>query len=365
MKRPSVKNTVKKLSRKKALLRAEKHLYQTGNKDLDKKITGVVDAIDAGVNSDQIRDIIVTAAKLHEDGMARGDIRMLTTALKELRYALKVFNPYQHIRKVAIFGSARTPKTDPDYKLTLEFSKAIVDAGWMVVTGAASGIMQAGNEGAGRAHSFGVNIRLPFEQQANPYILDDSKLINFKYFFTRKLIFIRESDATVLFPGGFGTHDEGFETLTLVQTGKASPRPIICLDHPKSKYWAGWRDFLQKQLADKGMIDPDDLGMIHFTHDPHDAARVITHFYRNYHSSRYIGDLLVIRVKQALSKTKMKELNSEFKAILAKGRIEQRMNGFPEEAGEKHTFDLPRISLYFNRRHLAKMIRMIGRINEE
>jgi uncharacterized protein (TIGR00730 family) len=355
---------MKKLSRKKPLLRVERH-YQTGNKDLDQKISEVVDMIDPGENADLLRDIIVTAAKLHDDGMERGDIRMLTTALKELRYALKVFQPYQHVRKVAIFGSARTSKSDPDYKLALEFSRRVVDSGWMVVTGAASGIMQAGNEGAGRAHSFGVNIRLPFEQEANPYILDDAKLINFKYFFTRKLIFIRESDATVLCPGGFGTHDEGFETLTLVQTGKAVPRPIVCMDNPKSKYWQGWREFLKKQLADRGMIDPDDLGMIHFTHDPADAVRVITHFYRNYHSSRYIGDMLVIRIKQALSKAKVRDLNSEFKMILAKGKIEQRMNGFPEEENERHTFDLPRIALYFNRRHFAKMIQLINRINEE
>ncbi len=339
--------------------------YQTGNTGLDKKISSLVKSLDAGENADLLQDIIVTAAKVHEDGMERGDIKMLTVALKELRYALKVFQPYHHIRKVAIFGSARTPKTDPEYKLAQEFSRAIVDAGWMVVTGAASGIMQAGNEGAGRAHSFGVNIRLPFEQEANPFILDDPKLINFKYFFTRKLIFIRESDATVLCPGGFGTHDEGFETLTLVQTGKASPRPIICLDSKKSEYWSEWRHFLKKELAGNRMVDPDDLGMIHFTHDPYDAVRVITHFYRNYHSSRYIGDMLVIRMKQALSKAKVKELNKEFKSILAKGTIEQHEKGFPEEANELHTFDLPRISLHFNRRHFAKMIQLIGRVNEE
>lgn len=340
-------------------------LYKTGNTDLDEKIGEVVKTIDAGPNEDLLHDIIVTAAKLQEDGMDRGDIRMLTTALKELRYALKVFHPYQHIRKVAIFGSARTPKTDANYKLALEFSRAIVDAGWMVVTGAASGIMEAGNEGAGRAHSFGVNIRLPFEQEANPFINDDPKLINFKYFFTRKLIFIRESDATVLFPGGFGTHDEGFETLTLVQTGKAVPRPIVCLDHKGSRYWAAMRDFLKKHLAGQHMIDKDDLGMVHFTHDPHDAVRVVCHFYRNYHSSRYIGDRLVIRIKHALSVSKIKELNKEFKMILAKGAIQQFPHGFPEEENEPHTFEMPRIALYFNRRHFAKMIQLIGRINDE
>ena len=344
---------------------AQIHRYNTGNSKLDRMTLDLIKESGATHNADFLREIIVTALKLHDDQMERGDIKMLTVALKELRYALKVFYPYAHVRKAAIFGSARTPKTDLNYKLALEFSKAMVDAGWMVVSGAASGIMQAGNEGAGRANSFGVNIRLPFEQAANPFIANDAKLINFKYFFTRKLIFIRESDATVLFPGGFGTHDEGFETLTLVQTGKAAPRPIVCLDSPKNTYWSSWRNFLKKQLGDKGMIDPDDLGMIHFTHDPHDAVRVITRFYRNYHSSRYIGDRLILRVKRALSKKRLRDLSSKYKPILAKGKIEQYDKHFKEEDNEPHTHDLSRIALYFNRRHFAKMIRLIGEINED
>ncbi len=340
------------------------HHYNTGNPSLDKKIDELVKAAEAGKNAQYLHDIIVTGVKFKEDDLELGDIRLLTVALKELRYALKVFQPYRHVRKVAVFGSARTPETSPDYKQALEFSRAVVDAGWMVVTGAASGIMQAGNEGAGRENSFGVNIRLPFEQQANPHIIDDSKLINFKYFFTRKLIFIRETDATVLCPGGFGTHDEGFETLTLIQTGKAAPRPVICLDPKGSNYWKAWRSFLKKELAGRRMVDPDDLGLVHYTHDPHDAVRVITQFYRNYHSSRYIGDRLVIRVKVPLTKAKLKDLNSEFKGILGKGKIEQFMKPFPEEEGELHNSALPRIALYFNRRHFALMIKMIGRINE-
>ena len=177
-------------------------------------------------------------------------------------------------------------------------------------------------------------------------------------------MFIRETDATVLCPGGFGTHDEGFETLTLIQTGKAAPRPVICMDPKGSTYWKSWREFLKKELAGRHMVDPDDLGLIHYTHDPHDAVRVITQFYRNYHSSRYIADRLIIRVKVPLTKAKLKDLNSEFKSILAKGKIEQYMKPFPEEESDLHTASLPRIALYFNRRHFALMIRMIGRINE-
>jgi uncharacterized protein (TIGR00730 family) len=342
-----------------------KREYNSGNPKLDDLVKQLVEAAGPSENSDFIQEIIYTALKLNEDGFERGDIKMINVAMKELRYALKVFYPYAHIRKVAIFGSARTPETSPDYKIAKEFSKAIVDAGWMVVTGASSGIMSAGNEGAGRANSFGVNIRLPFEQSANPYIIDDSKLINFKYFFTRKLIFIRESDATVLCPGGFGTHDEGFETLTLIQTGKAAPRPVVCLDPPKSTYWSSMRTFLKNQLAKKKMIDFDDLGLIHFTHDPYDAVRMITHFYRNYHSSRYIGDRLIFRLKSALPKAKIEKINQNYKSILAKGKIQQYTKPFEEEQNEPHTFGLTRLALYFNRRHFAKLNQLINEVNEE
>lgn len=338
--------------------------YSTGNTKLDRKVRELVEEAGGSPNHDYIEEMIITALKMMDE-MERGDVKMMTVAMKELRYALKVFYPYSHIRKVAIFGSARLPKTSPDYILAKNFSRAIVDAGWMVVTGAASGIMQAGNEGAGRAHSFGVNIRLPFEQEANEFIARDPKLVNFKYFFTRKLIFIRESDATVLFPGGFGTHDEGFEILTLVQTGKAAPRPLVCLDAPRSTYWSSWRSFLKKQLGDKHLIDPDDLGMVHFTHDPDEAVRYITHFYRNYHSSRYIGDRLIIRMKQPLSKDQLDEMNTSFKPILRKGKIQQFHKPFAEEENEPHTYGLHRLALYFNRRHFARLMKLIDRINEE
>jgi uncharacterized protein (TIGR00730 family) len=338
--------------------------YVTGNEKLDQSIHALIEDAGGSSNADFLEDIITTAIKLREDELDRGDVKMMTTSLKEIRYALKVFHPYRHVRKVALFGSARTPETSPDYKQAFNLSKAIVKEGWMVVTGAASGIMSAGNEGAGRDKSFGVNIRLPFEQAPNPTIADDQKLINFKYFFTRKLIFIRESDATVLCPGGFGTHDEGFETLTLVQTGKAAPRPIVCLDPPGSTYWSAWKAFLKNQLAKKHFIDPDDLGLLYFTHDAKAAVRYITHFYHNYHSSRYIDHRLVIRLKRPLKTQHLKYLNKNFKSILAKGNIEQFFKPFPEEENEPHTFEFARLALYFNRRHFAKLMQLIASINE-
>lgn len=342
----------------------KRHRYEVGREDIDAIVHKLVREIEGEtIDARFLEEMIVTALKLGQDDLELGDVKMINTAMKELRYALKVFYPFSHVRKVAIFGSARTPTKDPAYIQAKEFSKAIVQAGWMVITGAAAGIMNAGNEGAGRANSFGVNIRLPFEQEANPVIKEDLKLINFKYFFTRKLIFVRESDATVLCPGGFGTHDEGFETLTLIQTGKTTPRPVVCLDPPGSKYWSSWKHFLINQLMKKHMIEPEDMKLIHFTHDIQDAVNVITTFYRNYHSLRYIGERLVLRIKKPLLAKQLVQLNDEFKGIIKRGKIQQHLKPFPEESGETHTLDLPRLGFYFNRRHFSRLKLMIDEIN--
>jgi uncharacterized protein (TIGR00730 family) len=258
--------------------------YQTGNPKLDRLIHELIHQAGPGSNADLAEELVVTALKVHTDKLDRGDIKILNTALKELRHSLKLFEPYRSIRKVAIFGSARTPRHAPDYQITEKFAKEVVKKGWMVITGAASGIMQAGNEGAGHKKSFGMNIQLPYEQEPNPVMLQDPKLVSFKYFFTRKLMFLRESHATVLCPGGFGTHDEGFETLTLVQTGKTEPRPIVCLDAPSSTYWKDFFQFLRQQLLRQGMIHEEDLDLMYATHDPVDAAAYVANFYKMYHA---------------------------------------------------------------------------------
>jgi hypothetical protein len=344
-------------------MRRRRRSYKVGQRTLDDLIHRLVDIAGGSLDSDLIEEMIVTAIKLREDEMERGDLKLINTAMKELRYAFKVFYPYRHVRKVAMFGSARTQKNSPNYLQAREFAHAIVQAGWMVITGASSGIMNAGNEGAGRANSFGVNIRLPFEQETNPVIANDPKLINFKYFFTRKLIFIRESDATVLCPGGFGTHDEGFETVTLIQTGKTTPRPVVCLDPPRSNYWKAWRHYVRNYLTKRGMIDPEDLDLIYFTHDPHDAVRVITDFYRNYHSMRYIQDRLVLRIKKPLTDRQLDRLNQEFRDIVRRGRIKQYPGHFEEEKNEPHTLDLDRLVFTFNRRSFGRLKTLIDTIN--
>ncbi|MSR76874.1 MAG: LOG family protein [Candidatus Omnitrophica bacterium] len=342
------------------------HHYSTGLPALDQMIRKLLEQAGGSAIYDRLlEDIIITAVKLKSDEIDRGDVRLLTIALKELRYAFKIFHPYKHVRKIAIFGSARIPPEDKAYKQAKDFAKKIVDKGWMVITGAASGIMSAGNEGAGRENSFGVNIKLPFEQAANETILDDQKLIDFKYFFTRKLIFMSESDSTALFPGGFGTHDEGFETLTLVQTGKTTPRPIVCIDPPGSKYWSMWKRYLETELAAKKLIDREDMKLIFFTHNVDEAADFVARFYRNYHSCRYVGDNFVMRLKHPISKLRLQKINRDFKDLLKKGSITQVTHPFPEEDDEPHTHDLTRLVFNFNRRHFSRLNTLIHAINQD
>ena len=337
--------------------------YQTGNPKLDQLVHELIHQAGPGTNADLAEELIVTALKVHTDSLDRGDMKMLNTAMKELRHSLKVFEPYRAIRKVAIFGSARTLRHSPDFQMAEKFAKGIVQKGWMVITGAASGIMQAGNEGAGHKKSFGLNIQLPFEQEANPVMLRDPKLMTFKYFFTRKLMFLRESHATFLCPGGFGTHDEGFETLTLIQTGKTDPRPVVCLDAPGSTYWKEFFHFLRQQLVGQGMIHEEDLEMMYATHDPADAIKHITDFYKMYHSMRYIRDLLVFRIEKPLGEKQLDLLNQEFRHLLKKGKITQSLKPFEEERNAPYTFHLTRLSFYFKKDHFVNLVKLIHRIN--
>jgi uncharacterized protein (TIGR00730 family) len=308
----------------------------------------------------QIRE---TADKLLRDGATRGDIKLLSTALKELRYSFKVFTPYRHLRKVSIFGSARLPQSHPAYAAAVEFSRRIAEQGWMVVTGAASGIMEAGHVGAGREKSIGVNILLPFEQEANSIIRGDLKLMHLKYFFTRKLLFIKESDAVALFPGGFGTQDECFETLTLVQTGKSQMFPIIMLDERGGDYWLRWYDYIKDELLGRELISPADMSLFKVTDSVDEAVAEVLRFYRVYHSMRYVHGDLVLRLQRRLSEEMMQRLNDEFSDILVAGRFEQT-EALPEESNETHIATLPRLRFRFDRRNLGRLRQLIDAINQ-
>ena len=315
-------------------------------------------------SQDLIGDIIMTALRTVRDGSTRGDLKILAASLREMRYAFNTFRPYGASRKVTVFGSARTRPEDPEYIQAKIFAQKMVEKGYMVITGAGPGIMEAAQAGAGRDNSFGVNIKLPFEQHANPYIDGDPKLINFRFFFTRKLCFVKEASAVAIFPGGFGTHDELFETLTLIQTGKSTIFPIVFIDKKGGDYWREWAGYLVSHLLSQKLISEDDMHLFKIVDDPQWAADEIANFYSRYHSSRYVKDNLVIRMLTRLSKETIEHLNASFNSILlpGKGRIVE-CDPYPEEGNEPELMALPRLSLPFNRRAFGKLRLLIDEIN--
>lgn len=300
--------------------------------------------------------------RIADEEIDRLDWKILTTALEDLEKGFQVFYPYRHIRKVTIFGSARLSPQSSEYRLAVEFARYITQFGFMVLTGAGGGIMQAGNEGAGREHSFGLNIDLPFEQGTNPFIAGDDKLIQFKYFFTRKLFFLRESDAVALFPGGFGTQDEAFETLTLCQTGKYGPCPLVLIDEPGGDYWKTWNHYNYKNLLARGLISEEDSSLYTITDSLATACNVIREFYCVYHSSRYIRDVFVIRLNSQLTDEQVAQLNEDYADILVRGKIEKNTALPGEEKDE--AANLPRLTLHFNQRDLGRLYQMINQINK-
>lgn len=325
-------------------------------------IEALIAACGHGHNPDLVADIVENALKLLQDVEDRGDVRIIQTAVRELRYAFRLFAPYADRRKVSIFGSARTQPNKLEYRQAQEFGRKMAEAGFMVITGAGGGIMQAGHEGAGPEMSFGANIRLPWEQSANPVIQRDKKLITFKYFFTRKLTFLRHSDAIALFPGGFGTLDEGYEALTLMQTGKGRLVPLLLIDRPGGTYWKTFDKHIREHLLRDELISGDDLHLYQCTDDTDEAVRWITRFYRNYHSSRFVKDLFVIRLKRAPSAEAIAGLNQDFADIIA-GEPLRAIEATPEERDDEDNPDLPRLAFGFDRRQYGRLRQLIDALN--
>lgn len=331
-------------------------------KNLDPRLEDLAREVSAGRSSDLIAEMLDTVMQLGRDRASMADLKLFNRAFKEMRYAASVFANYTGIRKVAVFGSARTRPDEPDYQIAREFAARIVTHGYMVITGGGDGIMGAAQEGAGAEKSFGLNIRLPFEQRANETIHGDPKLITFNYFFTRKLNFAKETHAFVLCPGGFGTHDEGFEVLTLMQTGKMPIVPIVMLDRPNGHYWETWRRFVDNDLLDRGLISPSDLRLFHITHDPEEAVRQIVWFYRNFHSYRWVREKMVIRIQQKLTPAAVESLNTQFDALIATDKIVQT-GALPEERDDHSIASLPRIVLTPHKRDFGLMRQLIDAIN--
>jgi hypothetical protein len=325
-------------------------------------ISRLIEQAGGSPHAEFLEEMIHSTLRLIRNQASRGDIKILNSALRELIYAFRVFAPYRGIRKVTIFGSARLPEDSPEYRQAADFARMISARGWMVITGAGEGIMKAGQDGAGRERSFGVNIRLPFEQGANEVILNDPKLVTFRYFFTRKLVFVKETDAIALFPGGFGTMDEAFETLTLLQTGKSHLLPLVCVDRAGDDYWRSWDAYVRTTLLSRGLIAPEDLALYRVTDRLDEAVDEILTFYRNYHSSRYVGNRLVIRLRHAPTAEAIRRMEEEFRDILTAGGLSVSP-ALPEEAEESALADLPRLTLSFNRRNFGRLRQLIDALN--
>lgn len=317
---------------------------------------------DPSGNAGQLAGILKTVVKLSNDGASRGDVKILHRAMQELRHAFRIFAPYRHIRKVSIFGSTRVPEQEPYYHLARSVAQELAQAGLMVITGAGPGIMQAGHEGAGRDKSFGVNIKLPSVQLANPFIIDDPKLMDFHFFFTRKLMFVKEADAVVIFPGGFGTHDELLESITLAQTGKSHLVPIILVDLPDGTYWSRWQEFLRDDVVSRGYIVEREMKFFKTLTNAPAVVREITNYYRNFHSYRFVKQDLVIRLNNPPAPALIDRLNRDFADIVTDGKIRQT-EPLCVEADEPDTLHLHRLLVRFNREDFFRLRQMIDAIN--
>lgn len=336
--------------------------FKKTNGHLDELIDEIISMADVH-HPGIIREMIINALKTGQENDYLADLKMLRTTMKEMRYTSKMFGTYRDRKKVTIFGSARTAPDEAIYQKCVTFSRQLVRLGYMVITGGGPGIMQAGNEGAGPDNSFAVNIRLPFEQETNPVMENSGHSITYQYFFTRKVAFLKEADAVVLFPGGFGTMDEAMETLTLVQTGKNQPVPLVLVDDDDGSYWEPWFDFMKEVMLKKGLISGEDFSLFTVTRDPFEAAQIIHDFYRVYHSSRWVGPTFVIRLNKPLSAENLVTLESEFSEILEPGSHLQLTGALPEEKDQPDLVDLPRLAFLFNRRNYGLLKAFLRRLN--
>ena len=338
-------------------------MTKNDDKQIEPHVDPIVDEQDRRSRVDDlIQRIKETADKLASDNSTRGDLKILSRTLRELRYAFKVFSPYRRRRKVTVFGSARTGREHPAYDQAMKFGQAMAEEDWLVVTGAASGIMEAGHRGAGREYSMGLNIMLPFEQEANPIIAGDPKLVHMKYFFTRKLMFVKECDAVVCLPGGFGTLDEALEVLTLLQTGKRDMVPVVLLNAPGDDYWQGLHGFIVRHLLGNHMISAEDLNLYTITDSSEEAVQEVIGFFRVYHSMRYVRSKLVLRLKEAISDELLAGFNEYFSDIVVADGFEQR-GALAAEKDEPELLDHPRLVFQFNRRNLGRLRQLINCIN--
>ncbi|ACM19896.1 Rossmann fold nucleotide-binding protein [Geotalea daltonii FRC-32] len=336
--------------------------FNRTNKEIDEAIDSLIGKAGGVHHQELVREMIISALKAGQDTDYLADLKLLSNTMKEMRYTNKVFSPYRHRTKVTIFGSARTEPQEEAYQKCVRFSRLLADKGYMIITGGGPGIMQAGNEGAGSESSFAVNIRLPFEQAPNPFMLANPRLITYKYFFNRKVAFVKEADAIAVFPGGFGTLDEAMEVFTLIQTGKTSPKPLVLIDDDDG-YWEQWFIFIKERMLGRGFISAEDFSIFTITRSEKEAVKVIEDFYRNYHSLRFVNRRLIIRLNKELSRANIDELEKEFPELHNSGTKIISTAPLQEEQDEPDLLDLPRIALQFDHQHYGLLMAFIGRIN--
>jgi len=339
------------------------HFTKT-NGTVDKIIDQLMGTADGIHRPEYVREMIIAALKAGQEDDQRADLKFMNTTLKEMRFTSKVFGPYRNVRKVTVFGSARTKPDEPVYAMARDFGRVLAESGYMVITGGGAGIMQAVNEGAGPEHSFGVNIRLPFEQRVNPVLEGNPRLITYKYFFNRKVAFLKEADAVALFPGGFGTLDEAMETLTLVQTGKRNPMPLVLVDGPGRTYWTNWIKFFEDELHAQGYISDTDFSLFERVNSVDAAVKHINRFYSRYHSMRYVNGHLVFRMTSVLAPRHIQKLKEMFQDILAPAGDIVLSGPLPEEKDETEIAHLPRLVVDFNRRDFGRLRILIDAIND-
>jgi uncharacterized protein (TIGR00730 family) len=344
-----------------AVRRVRRSRASTGDPAVDAAVQQLIEVLGVERDQDIFAELLTSVARLARDDTDRGDLKIVNGAVREMRSSFATFAPFRADRKASVFGSARTRPDEPPFHQAVELGRRLAEAGWMVITGGGPGIMNAAVSGAGRENAFAVTIRLPFEPTAASTLVDDDHLVRFRYFFTRKLTFMKESSAYVVFPGGFGTLDESFELLTLVQTGKEPPAPIVLIDPPDSTYWMTWMEFIGRELVDAGLVSPDDLGLVHLTSSTDEAVAYIDDFYRTYHSSRYVDGRLVIRLTHEIDDAALATIGEEFADILAGGEFE-RCGAFPAEVDDDDVVDLPRLVFTFDQHHFARLHQLVRRL---
>ena len=334
----------------------------TGKADFDRRVEQLVEDWGNGENHELIEELIITALRIDSDGVCEADLKLFNRTLKEMQATSYVFQPYDREHKVAVYGSARTEPGQPEYEAAKAFTDKMREHGFMTITGAGEGIMGAAQEGAGRDSSFGLNIKLPFEQAANDTIIGDHKLLYYNYFFTRKLAFVKESDAAAYFPGGFGTMDEAFEVLTLMQTGKASVFPVVMVDAAGGSYWKTFEQFIREHLLRLKLISEEDFNLFMITDSVDAAVEEILHFYRVFHSYRYVRDKMVIRLNRNIDQEAVGHLNKDFADLIVSGKIRQR-EALKEERNEQAIIDLPRLVFRAKRSSPGRIRELINTIN--